>query len=53
MAEFRAMLAQGSSDLVVDYNELEHVPFKQLLKKKGKENEMVDPLRCQRSGNSK
>ena len=46
IAEFRSMLAQGSSDSVVDNDELEHTPLNQLMRKKGKE--MIDPLRCQR-----
>ena len=32
----------------MDIDELEHVPLKQLLKKKGKEKEMINSLRCQR-----
>ena len=47
------MLAQGSYDSVVDNDELEHVPLKQLMKKKAKEKEMAEPLSCQRSEISK
>ena len=53
MATFRAMLAQGSCDSIRDNNDLEHVPLKKSLKKKSKEKEIVDPLRCYRSAIAK
>ena len=48
MAAFRAMLGQRSYDLAPDNGDLGHVPLKKLLKKKSKENEIVDLLRCHR-----
>ena len=48
IAEFRSMLAQGSSGSIVDNDELGHIPLKQLMKKK--DNEMIDALRCQWPG---
>ena len=53
MDDFRAMLAQASYDLIVENIEMEHVPLKQLMKKKAKEKEIVDTLRCHRSEISK
>ena len=40
------MLAQGSCDSTPNNDDLEHVPLKKFFKKKSKEKEIVNPLRC-------
>jgi len=53
MDAFKVMLAQGSCDSTLDNDDLEHVPLKKFWKKKSKEKEIVDPLRCHRSAIAK
>ena len=49
IAAFRAMLAQYSSDSISNNDDPEYVPLKKFWKKKSREKEIVDPLRCHRS----